>query len=199
MNRNRFYDALYPVLFPFIRLLFPLRVQGRENLPEGGAVVCVNHSSAWDPLIIVFAVTRKFQLHAMAKKEIIDVPVLGWALKKAGSFGVDRGAADIQAVKTALSYLKGGEKLLVFPEGTRVDEEDNGNAKGGIAMMAVRTNVPILPIYLDSKKRLFHRTNVIIGKPIVPQIAGKKGTAEEYQAIAEETMRTIYSLKERVK
>jgi 1-acyl-sn-glycerol-3-phosphate acyltransferase len=194
MKRNRFYDALYPIFFVLSHLLFRLHVTGRENVPDGGALICANHSSWLDPILVMVAMPRKYQLHAMAKQEIMSWPVIGWVAVKCGVFGVDRGHADIGAVKTALTYLKGGEKLLIFPEGTRVSTEDAAAAKSGAAMMAVRCGVPLVPVYLENKKKLFHRTAVVIGEPIHPKVAGRKGTAEEYRAIAEETMSTVYAL-----
>ena len=194
MKRNRFYDAIYPVFSALVHLLFRIRVTGRDGIPEGGAIVCANHSSWVDPIIIMVSVPRSVQLHAMAKQEIMTWPFVGWLARKCGVFGVDRGHADIAAVKTALSYLKGGEKLLIFPEGTRVSAEDAASAKSGVAMMAVRSGVPIIPMYLQSGKKLFHRTHVAIGEPIYPKIAGRRGTAEEYHAIAEDVMRRVYSL-----
>lgn len=67
----------------------------------------------------------------MAKIQLMRVPVIGWLLGKAGIFGVDRGHADMHAAKTALRCLKEGHKLLIFPEGTRVEEGENVDAKAG--------------------------------------------------------------------
>lgn len=196
MERNRFYSFAYVVLNPLIRLLFLLRVQGRERIPEGNAVFCCNHSSNWDPILIMIAAGREHQLYAMAKEEIAHWPVVGRILKVAGMIFVARGKADIGALKSALKYLKNGQKILIFPEGTRVSEEESIGAKGGVSMLAVRTNSPIVPVYLDSEKKLFRRTHIVFGEPYVPQIAGRKATAEEYQQIADEALRRIYALKE---
>ena len=135
-------------------------------------------------------------MRAMAKAEIMRVPVIGWILSKAGVFGVDRGAADINAVKTALRFLKEGNKLLMFPEGTRVEEGENVEAKTGAAMFSVRTGTPILPVYIPAKKRWFRPITVVIGQPFTPQVAGRKGTSEEYRAIADDLMERIRQLGE---
>jgi len=137
----------------------------------------------------------------MAKAEFMRVPVLGWLLKKAGVFAVDRGKSDIGAIKTAIKYLKSGENVLLFPEGTRIKNgvDKNGNeseAKTGAAMLAVRTGVPIVPVYIPPKKKWFRFTDIIFGEPYYPQVEGRKGTAEEYKAIAEDLMARIYSLGE---
>ena len=135
-------------------------------------------------------------MRAMAKIEISRWPIVGRIVKWAGTIFVDRGKADIGAIKSAMKCLKSGEKILIFPEGTRVSEEESAAAKGGVSMLAVRTESPIIPIYLDTNKKLFHKTHVIFGEPYIPQVAGRKGTAEEYQKIADDALRRIYALKE---
>lgn len=196
MKRNHFYSVAYVVLYPIIHIIFLLSVKGRERIPEGNVVFCCNHSSNWDPLLIMIAAGYHHQMHAMAKIEILHWPVVGHIVKWAGTIFVDRGKADIGAIKTAMKYLKNGQKILIFPEGTRVSEEESAAAKGGVSMLAVRTESPIIPIYLDSNKKLFHRTHVVFGEPYVPQVAGRKGTAEEYQNIADDALRRIYALRE---
>ena len=98
---------------------------------------------------------RKRTLCGWDKIQLIRVPVIGWLLGKAGIFGVDRGHADMHAAKTALRCLKEGHKLLIFPEGTRVEEGENVDAKAGAAMFATRTGVPIVPTYIPAQKHWF--------------------------------------------
>lgn len=199
MNMDRYYHFLYAVIWPFFNLFHPVKAVGRENIPEGGAIICPNHTSASDPFFVVFAFQRRHVMRAMAKKEVMGVPFVGWILGKAGVFGVDRGAADISAVKTALRFLKEGRKLLMFPEGTRVGEGESVEAKTGAAMFAVRTGVPILPVYIPAKKRWFRPTTVVIGKPFVPQVESRKGTSEEFHAIAADLMERVRALGEGAK
>ncbi|MBQ5535902.1 MAG: 1-acyl-sn-glycerol-3-phosphate acyltransferase, partial [Oscillospiraceae bacterium] len=82
---------------------------------------CANHASAWDPLLICLALPRSMPIRIMAKKELMEIPFIGWIIKKLGAFGVDRGHSDLNAVKTAIKAVRDGESLLVFPEGTRVE------------------------------------------------------------------------------
>ena len=123
-------------------------------------------------------------------------PVIGWLLKKAGVFGVNRGAADVGAVKTSLRYLKEGRKLLMFPEGTRVGEGEDVEAKTGAALFSTRTGAPIIPVFIQRKKRWFQPNLVVIGQAYHPQIAGRKGTSAEYRAIADDLMARIHALGE---
>ena len=121
-------------------------------------------------------------------------PILGWILKHGGIFGVKRGESDVGAIKTAMKYLKAEEKLLIFPEGTRHQDGEFGAAKTGAAMLAVRTGVPIIPVYLPPEKKWFRRTPVVFGEPYCPKVAGRKGTADEYRAIADDLMERIEAL-----
>ena len=196
MKTDRIYRVLYAILWPVFHLLYPIRVSGRENIPDGPAIICPNHTNAIDPFFVVFAFRRRHILRAMAKAELMRIPVLGWILRQIGAFGVERGAADIGAVKTSLRILKEGRKLLMFPEGTRVSEGESVEAKTGAAMFSTRAGVPIVPVYVEAHKRLFRTNRVAIGQPFMPVTAGRKGTAEEYRAIADDLMERIYALEE---
>ena len=195
-RRDAWFHFLYAVIWPFFNLFRPLRVVGRENIPDGAAVLCPNHTTLGDPFYVVFAFGRKYPMRAMAKIQIMRVPVIGWILGKAGVFGVDRGRADMKAVKTALKFLKDGNKLLMFPEGTRVHEGEDVTAKTGAAMFATRTGAPLLPIYIQRKKKLFARNVVVIGQPYHPEYAGRKPTPDELDAIAGDLMGRVRALGE---
>lgn len=193
------YTILWCLAWPFFSLFHPCRGVGKENIPEGGALLCANHSGLSDPLCLVMSIGPRKQMRVMAKAEFMRTPVLGWLLKKAGIFAVDRGKADVGAIKTAIRFLKGGEYVLLFPEGTRIknglDKEGReSEAKTGAAMLAVRTGVPIVPVYIPPKKRWFRFTTVTFGAPYYPKTEGKRGSAEEYRAIADDLMARIYAM-----
>lgn len=195
------YTILWYIIWPFFSLFHPCRAVGKEHLPEGGALYCGNHSGLGDPVCLVMALGPRRQMRPMAKAEFMRVPVLGWLLKKAGVFAVERGKSDIGAIKTAIKLLKSGENVLLFPEGTRIKNgvDKHGHeseAKAGAAMLAVRTGVDIVPVYIPAKKKWFRFTTIVIGEPYRPTVESKKGTAEEYKAIADELMKRIYALGE---
>jgi 1-acyl-sn-glycerol-3-phosphate acyltransferase len=190
---NTFYSILYVILWPFFNLFHPCKAIGREHIPAGGALVCSNHTTLSDPLYIVFAFQRKNRLRAMAKSELMRIPGLGWLLRKAGIFGVNRGKSDIAAIKLALKVLKDGEKLILFPEGTR---HSDGEAKTGAAMLAIRSGVPIVPVYIPREKKWFRAIPVVIGEPYCPETQNKRATAEDYRAVSDDLMARIHALKE---
>lgn len=193
-----FFHLLYCIVWPYFRLIHPVRAVGRENIPEGPAVICPNHSTAGDPFYVVFAFGFHWPMRAMAKVQIMRVPFIGWILGRAGVFGVDRDTTDVKAVRTALRFLKEGDKLLMFPEGTRVHEGEDVQAKVGAALFATRTGVPLLPVYIQRKKRRFRRNTVVIGEPYYPEYEGRKPTSDELEVIAQDLMDRVKALGEGV-
>lgn len=193
---TKFYRFVYRLIAPFIRLFFPHRAVGLENLPEGGALLCANHASGWDPFLIAIALPVDSRLTIMAKDQLFHIPLVGTLLRKAGVFPVKRGGNDLTAMKTAIRALNGGNRLLVFPEGTRVGDEEAAEAKGGVTVMATRTGVPMIPVYCGPKHKFLRRTTIAFGQPYMPVIAGRRPTAEENREIAEEILRRIYDMRE---
>lgn len=193
---TKFYRIIYTIVAPFVHLLFPCRVVGMENLPEGGALLCANHVSGWDPIVIGLNLPRDSRLTVMAKDQLFRIPLLGPFLRKLGIFPVKRGGSDLTAMKTAIKVLTGGSRLLVFPEGTRVEERGDVEAKGGVTMLAVRTGVPMIPIYCGGKHKFLRKTTIVFGEPYIPVIAGRRPTPDENRAIAAEVLKRIYALSE---
>ena len=192
--KNKFYTLMWKLLRPFVLLLHPLDVQGRENLPDEPVLICANHSSGWDPVLLVCALASDFPLRIMAKEQLFKIPIIGGFIRRMGAFPVDRGNSDIGAVKTAISSLRDGWNLLIFPEGTRVKKPGQVMPKSGAGMMAIRAGVKMVPVFIGTAKRLFRKTVIIFGKPFMPTYTGRKGTAEEYQANTDEVMRRAYEL-----
>lgn len=193
-------SAIYCVVWPFFNLVHPCKAIGRENIPPGAAILCPNHTRMSDPFFVLFAMGLGVKPRIMAKVEIMSIPVIGWILKKAGVFAVERGKSDVGAMKEALRCLKEGEKLLLFPEGTRhKDGTMDESGKTGAAMFSVRAGAPLVPIYIPAEKKWFRRTPVVFGEPFLPQIEGRKASAEEYKAIAKELMSRIAALEARAK
>lgn len=192
---TRFYRVMHIILFPIIWFLFPFKVHGRENMPKDRPVVlCANHAHAMDPFLICVALPRTVGVRIMGKRELFEKPFLGWFLSKLGGFPVDRGNSDLNAVKTSIKSIRDGQSLLVFPEGTRVAHEGDVRPKGGVVMIALRTGAPLQPVYVGKKRKLFRMTHIVFGEPYEPKTATRHGTAEEYQAYADEIVRRAYAL-----
>lgn len=150
-----------------ITLLGGLYVRGEENVPASGPVLLVsNHVSYLDPVSIGDASPRRVVF--MAKQEIFQVAPLGFLLRGVDSFPVRRGAADRQAVKTALAMLEEGRVVCIFPEGTRWTGPDLGPAESGAALFALKTGCPVVPVYVDGSARMLdlkgrlHRARITV-------------------------------------
>ena len=195
MTEKKWYKLFYAIVWPFVMLFYPMKFIGKENIPKGGALVCANHSSAVDPVFLAFGLGRNRQIRAMAKESLMEMFFVGKILKLIGTFGVRRGASDIHAVKYALEELKKGEYVVLFPEATRVSAREEGEPKTGAAMLACRTGVNVLPVYIPMKKRPFRINRVYIGTPYKMQRAdGKRATSKDYKTFTTELMDKIYDL-----
>ena len=161
-KKNVIYCIAYMVLWVVFRIVMPTRCINKQNRPEGGALLCANHTRTNDPLFIAYALGWHYQIHVMAKEEIMHWPLIGWVLKHGGIFGVKRGKADVAAIKTAMKYLKDGELLLMFPEGTRSKDGKLQRPRSGAALIAMQTGADVLPCAVCYGDRLGFRTKVTI-------------------------------------
>ena len=163
---------VFRVLFSWIiGLIFRIKVVNRQNEPaEGGYIVCANHISATDPIMLCYAF-RKHQVHFMAKKELFKIPVLAQLIRMLGAFPVDRGGSDVGAIKNAVGIVESGCCLGIFPQGHRYPGEDprETKTKNGAALISARASAPVVPAYIWRKGKkggVFRRTYVIIGEKI---------------------------------
>ena len=184
------YKFIHTWFMGAVKFFFQLNFVGTENEPdEGPLLVCSNHISAADPVLVSAA--TKYQISYMAKKELFGVPLLGRLLRSVGCFPVDRGGKDVGAVKKAIAILNEGGRVGIFPQGTRRPGEDprSTEVKNGAAMIALRTGVDILPVFVHRKNntpRMFRKTTVIIGKPIkVSELGYDPEKSGEYTRISE--------------
>ena len=175
-------------------IVYPFKAIGRENVPDGAAVVCANHSSWKDPIFLAFAIPGKYHLCIMAKEELFKHKFFAWFFRSIGTFPVNRSTADMYAMKTALAYLRNGKKLAIFPEGTRTTEDGGAEPKIGAIRMAEKVGAPLLPVYIPRDKKNFRRTKIIIGKPFYVSKTKEKRTKEDYTKLADDLMDRIYDL-----
>lgn len=177
-----------------LRILFKLEISGRENIPKDGRlIICANHINILDPIVI--ALTTKRPINFMGKKELFESKFLNWFLRKMKAFPVDRDGSDIRAVKTSLTLLKNEEVLGIFPEGTRVREYNRDNAKAGVAMIALKSKTPVVPIHIESTYRLLRPIRVRIGEVMdYSELYGSRLSTEEYKSLSEDILTTIYDL-----
>ncbi|MEG0396346.1 MAG: lysophospholipid acyltransferase family protein [Oscillospiraceae bacterium] len=152
-------------------IIFRIKVIGKENLiKDRGFVLCPNHISAIDPVFIVIARFWGKRMLIMGKEELFNIsPIISWIFRHVGVIPVQRGKGDSGAVDTAIEKVKGGQGLLIFPEGTRTKDGNLGRLKSGAFVVAAAANVDVIPcriIYKGGKMRFFCKCTIIFGKPI---------------------------------
>ena len=195
---NLAYRIFWPFVWIFVSLVYPRRTVGRENRPGAGAyLICGNHSSMVDPFLIANSMGPSRQIHFMAKAELFRIPVIGALLRLIGMFPVDREHGGAAAMKQAMKYLKNGEKVGMFPEGTRISSEEASATKAGAVRIAARMEVPIVPVYIPRKKRVLRFNTIVIGEPYCLAL-DKKASSEEFDQAANELMAKIRALGESV-
>jgi 1-acyl-sn-glycerol-3-phosphate acyltransferase len=175
-------------------LLFRLRVEGLEHYPGAGAMLVVNHPSAFDPILVAAVVPDRVLF--MAAEEYLEMPVVGWMMRAYGCIPVKRGAVDTSAIRGALWGLAKGFRVCVFPEG-QISPQPRESQRGA-ALIAARARVPIVPIAVIGSGNVFPlgarwprlaRVTVRIGPALPPPGPGQEAQIEALGA----AMRWIYS------
>lgn len=139
------YRAVQSLLRFMFRNGYGMRVAGLEHIPaRGGCIIASNHESYLDPPVLGSAIPHR-QVYFMAKKELFGVPILGQLLIAFGAFAVDRGSGDRRALDEAIRLLDSGRILGIYPEGTRSVDGSLGRGRTGVALLALRAGVPVVP------------------------------------------------------
>lgn len=154
------------LLSPFFLLLMRPRVRGLRHLwRRGGAIVVSNHWALSDPILIALISPRV--VHFMAKQELFQNPAARFVLMRGlYAFPVNCKHADMASLKQAMAVLQKGKVFGIFPEGRRSVTGELDELERGAAFLALRCNVPILPVYSDPRTYRKLRVNMIVGEPM---------------------------------
>ena len=167
------------VVRPLMKVLFPVTFHHTENLQQDApAIIISNHTSMLDPVIMAMACHR-YHIRFMGKKELVSNPVFNWFFKKLDMIAVDRHNTDMAAIRSSMKVLASGEMLGIFPEGTRHKEGVMEDLESGIALIALRSKAPLLPVYLTDKPRLFRRIHAYCGTVIPVSPIAKDGVNKQ--------------------
>lgn len=144
-----------------LKVLAPrFKVAGRGNLPRRGAMILApNHLSDVDPVLIAYAALRP--LAFMAKKPLFDIPVLGTMMRFANAFSVEQNSPDRAALRQAEARLKSGHSLVIFPEGQCSQDGKLQPLLPGVALLALKCSVPVIPVGIINSNRLMPYAKVL--------------------------------------
>lgn len=183
-------SILRHVAIPFVRLVFPCRFYGNKRVPDGALLFIGNHYRVFD--IMYPGCLTGEGIHFLAKSSLLKHKILGPFCKSCKVIAVNRDGNDVRGVITALKCLKNGEKVSIYPEGTR----NKTDAEilpffGGASMFAIKAKVPIVPITLYEKQKPFKVAHVIVGEPFeLSEYYGVKLT-EEVIKEADEKLKNV--------
>jgi 1-acyl-sn-glycerol-3-phosphate acyltransferase len=138
-----------------------IRIEGDiDAIPRSGPlIVASNHASNLDAVVLASTLMPRLgrRLQWLGKKELFAWPVVGWIASHGGVHPVDRSTADVEAYRLAKRILDEGHALFVFPEGTRSHDGSLGRGRDGVAMLALRTGAPIVPIAISGSYGVWPR------------------------------------------
>lgn len=184
------------IVLPFFYLLKPYKFYGNRKPPEGACVFVSNHYTMLD--IAYVASTTWEGIHFIGKRSISDAPIVGAIAASVKVIPVNRDGNDVRALLDCFKCLKNGEKLAIFPEGTRnKTDADMLPFKHGASAMAIRTKSPILPMMIYKKPRWFRKTHILMGEPFeFTEYYDKKLTDEDFVEADEKLRQKMLALRE---
>ncbi|MBS0622781.1 MAG: 1-acyl-sn-glycerol-3-phosphate acyltransferase [Verrucomicrobia bacterium] len=187
----------------FFKIFYRHQTLGKKGLYRGGAIIAPNHVSHLDPIAVGASWPRA--LHYFARDTLFDPPARGKLLRSIQVHPIARGEADIGSMKKILAYLKEGEQVVLFPEGTRSPNGELQEGQMGVAMLAIRADVPIIPVYVAGTyeiwgkgrkfPKLFGKVRTIIGNPIFPKEFAHLDKHQMRQAMIDATMKALHQMQ----
>ncbi len=162
-----FYNTVRFLFGWIVRAVYPVKIVGdKKSIPKNGKVIVLSNHITFREVPAIVAYIPGYR-HFLAKKELSEKRIPNWFFVNMGAFYVDRGKVDLKTIKTGLNYLKEGEGLAIFPEGTRNrNGEDLQEVKGGAALFAIKGQAPVIPLIWHSRIRPFRRNYLYVGEPI---------------------------------
>src|SRR6202011_959834 len=186
------------------KLFYGFRIIHRERVIQAGPVIlATNHQSFFDPPLAGNAADRP--IFFLAKKSLIDVPILGWLLPKLNVIPVNLEGGDRSALKGLIRILSAGECALVFPEGTRTPDGNLQPAEPGLGLVIAKTRAPVVPMRIfgafdawpiGGRIRLGPKITIVVGKPIYFSDADFEGGGRDlYDRLSQRVMDAIAAIE----
>jgi 1-acyl-sn-glycerol-3-phosphate acyltransferase len=136
--------------------VFWFRAYGTENIPhEGGCLIAMNHESYLDPPLAGISAPR--ELFFLARKTLLNWPVIGRILPSLNVIPVDQERADMSALKTVIKQIRAGHGTVIFPEGSRTPDGTLQPAQPGAGLVIAKTRCPVIPARIFGARAAFPR------------------------------------------
>jgi 1-acyl-sn-glycerol-3-phosphate acyltransferase len=194
----------YKLSWLLARLLFSFQVIGRDRIPTtGGCILAMNHESYLDPPLAGICCRRP--IHFLARKTLLEWPILGPIFPKVNVVPVDQERADMSALKTVIKLVKAGECAIVFPEGSRTLDGKMLPALPGLGLVIAKTLAPVVPMRIFGAHEALPRgggglrlrpIRIVVGEPITFTEADREGSGRDlYQRLSERVMERIAAIE----
>jgi len=191
------------------RLFFSLRVVHPERMIEvGPLIVASNHQSFFDPPLV--GICSKRDVYYLARKTLLNVPLLGKLLPHINVVPVDRDGNDMSALKTIIRLIRSGHGVVLFPEGTRSPDGSLQRGKQGIGLIIAKSKAPVQPVRVfgayeafpkGSGKIIASPITVVVGEPLrfTPEELDPSSCGGDeralYQKLSDQVMEAIAGLQ----
>ncbi|MEO7319464.1 MAG: lysophospholipid acyltransferase family protein [Chthoniobacteraceae bacterium] len=183
---------------------FGFKTVHRERIiEEGGALLAMNHQSYLDPPLAGISCDR--EIHYLARKTLLDWPIMGSLFPKLNVIPVDQVRADMSALKAVIRLVKAGHCTIVFPEGSRTEDGSFLPALPGIGLIIAKTRCPVVPMRIfgayeafprGGRPHLFTPITLVVGEPIRFSDADLTGKGRDlYQRLSERVMERIAAIE----
>ena len=196
--RTLLYSIMRPLGWITFSLIFPIKVINRNGLQHLKApyILIANHKSALDPGVLGWLCPH--ELWCLGKKELIQKPFFSCLLEKQlHMIPVARHNFDLQAMRTCIKTLKEGKVLCIFPEGTRHLNHLMEKVEKGVALLALRQKMDLVPVYIDGKLKPFRLNRAVVGEPIKTADCFEDGyTEQNAERLAEMIKERFYRLRD---
>src|ERR1700736_2956863 len=201
---NFYYWVGYHLSRLLAKVFFGFRIIHRERVIQTGPVIlATNHQSFFDPPLAGNAADRA--IYFLAKKSLMDVPILGWLLPRLNVIPVNLERGDRSALKALIRVLSAGDCALVFPEGTRTPDGNLQPAEPGLGLIIAKTRAPVVPMRIfgaydawpiGGKMRLFLKITVVVGEPVhFSEAEVSSGGRNLYARLSQRVMDAITALR----
>ncbi len=190
---------------PFLLVYRPKYIFQNKKLQnriiKGRAIVIANHNSLMDPICLCYAFAFRRIRYLAAEVLFEKSRLFAWMIRSVGCLRINRNIVDLKSMRRSLDELNEDGVISLFPEGKlSSDNSTIQSFKSGVILLALKSNAPVIPVYIAYTNKSFHRKHIVIGEPIdiTKYCANKIPTIAEIEKLsnvlreAEEKLLNLY-------